>query len=40
MKEQKGKNPYANNSGGKIEAPNKPQNEPKGTVQRGGDLRK
>lgn len=38
MKEKK--NPYATNSGGKIEAPNKPAEQPAATVRRGnGDLR-
>lgn len=43
MKKQKekGVNPYANISGGRIVAPHKPKDEPKGsTVRGGGDLRK
>ena len=34
-------NPYATNRGGKIQAPVNPaQNDPKGTVRKGDDLRK
>jgi hypothetical protein len=32
-------NPYATVRGGKIEAPNKAQDEPKATCQKGSDLR-
>ncbi len=38
---EKGRNPYASLGGGKIEAPNKPQGEPKAGVTRSAeDLRK
>ena len=41
MKHQKnGKNPYATNCGGKIQAPNPVANEPRATVTKGDDLRK
>lgn len=33
------RNPYATNQGGKIEAPHKPKDEPKGTKKTGNDLR-
>lgn len=36
-----GKNPYATNRGGKIDAPNRPESEPRASVIRSGeDLRK
>jgi hypothetical protein len=36
-----GKNPYATNRGGRIEAPNRPDGEPRPSVIRSGeDLRK
>ena len=35
------RNPYANNAGGRIDAPNRPQNQPAASVIRGKeDLRK
>ena len=33
------RNPYATNQGGKIEAPHKPKDEPKGVRKTGNDLR-
>jgi hypothetical protein len=36
-----GQNPYATNSGGRIEAPNRPKDEPRGSKTTGKeDLRK
>ena len=36
-----GRNPYATNRGGRIEAPNRPEAEPRaGVIRSGEDLRK